>query len=177
MVDDKILVEDLDKENKQNLSLRKIIDIDEETLIKITTWMYEWWGKRDGYTFEGTKCFMKYSLQKERLPQTYGLFLDNKIIGMYQYALEDLGVRPDIYPWLANVYIDEEYRNMGYGRKLLESVKDTAKNLKEYNEIFLYTRHINLYEKFGFEFVGKIDTYKNENRIQRLYKMRGDLIG
>lgn len=163
----------LDEKNKckQNLSLRKLIDIDEETLTKITTWMYEWWGKRDGYSFDGTKCFMKHSLQKERLPKTYGLFLDNKIIGMYQYTLEDLSIRPDIYPWLANVYIDEEYRNMGYGRKLLESVKETSRLLEEYNEIFLYTRHVNLYEKFGFEFVSKIDTYRKENRIQKLYKM------
>ncbi len=156
---------------KVNLSIKKLINIDDELLNKITTWMYNWWGKRDGYSFEATKCFMKHSMQDVRLPQTYGLFLNDNIIGMYQYALEDLSVRPDIYPWLANVYIDEEYRNMGYGRKLLETVKDTSKNLKNFNEIYLYTRHVNLYEKSGFEFVCDIDTYKKENRIQKLYKM------
>ncbi len=41
--------------------------------------------------------------------------LDDNIIGMFQFTYEDLSVRPDIYPWLANVYIDEKYSKMGYG--------------------------------------------------------------
>lgn len=92
---------------------------------------------------------MKNSLQKNRLPQTYGLFLDGNIIGMFQFTYEDLSVRPDIYPWLANVYIDEKYRKMGYGRKLLDNVKNMAKENTNFNELFLYTKHIGLYEKFG----------------------------
>lgn len=92
---------------------------------------------------------MKNSLQKNRLPQTYGLFLDRNIIGMFQFTYEDFSVRPDIYPWLANVYIDEKYRKMGYGRKLLDNVKNMAKENTNFNELFLYTKHIGLYEKIG----------------------------
>ena len=44
-----------------NLELKKLIDIDDNTLNTITTWMYNWWGKRDGYSFDGVKCFMKHS--------------------------------------------------------------------------------------------------------------------
>lgn len=118
----------------ENIELKQLIDIDEETLNKVSTWMYNWWGKKDGYTFEKVKCFMKHSMQTDRLPQTYGLFLNNKIIGMYQFTLEDLNVRPDIYPWLANVYIDEEYRNKGYARNLLENVKENAKRTIDFDE-------------------------------------------
>lgn len=69
---------------------------------------------------------MQHSLQKDRLPKTYGLFLNDTIIGMFQLTYEDLAVRPDIYPWLANVYIDEKYRKMGYSKNLLEGVKNIA---------------------------------------------------
>ncbi len=112
------------------LEVKQLIDIDEDTLITITNWMYNWWGKSDGYSFDETKCYMKHSMQKDRLPKTYGLFLNEQIIGIYQFTHVNLIIRPDIYPWLANVYIDETYRHKGYGRKLLETVKDTAKTIK-----------------------------------------------
>lgn len=154
-----------------NLELKQLTNIDDYTLNIITTWMYNWWGNRDGYSFDGVKCFMKHSLLDNRLPQTYGLFLDGNIIGMFQFTYEDLGVRPDIYPWLANVYIDEKYRKMGYARKMLESIKNIAQKNTDFEELFLYTKHIGLYEKFGWEFISEIDTYKEESRIERLYKL------
>ena len=154
-----------------NLELRQLIDIDDNTLNIITTWMYNWWGKRDGYSFDGVKCFMKHSLLKDRLPLTYGLFLNNTIIGMFQITYEDLRVRPDIYPWLANVYIDEQYRGKGYSKILLENIKDIVSKTTDFSTLFLYTKHVGLYEKFGWEFVSEIDTYMEESRIERLYKL------
>lgn len=153
------------------LRFEQITEIDEGNLNIMTNWMYNWWGKKDGLTLEKVKCYMKHSMQKDRFPQTYGLFLDDKIIGMYQFTLEDLDVRPDIYPWLANVYIDEEYRNKGYARKLLENVKENTKQSINFDELFLYTRHVGLYEKFGFEYISDIDTYNEESRIEKLYRL------
>lgn len=109
---------------------------------------------------------MQHSMEDNRLPQTYGVFLDNEIIGMYQFAYDDLSVRPDIYPWLANVYIDEKYRGKGYGRRLLESVYDNAKENIDFNKLFLYTKHIGLYEKFGWNFIGEVDTFKKSKELK-----------
>lgn len=155
----------------KDLVIKQLVNTDEEVLNTITTWMYNWWGKKDGYSFDGVKCFMQHSLLKDRLPKTYGLFLDNNIIGMFQLTLEDLKVRPDIYPWLANVYIDEKYRGKGFGRKLLESVKEIAQSNIEFKEIFLYTKHKGLYEKFNWKYVCEIDTFNEESRIESLYKL------
>lgn len=94
-----------------NLEFKQLIDVDDKILKKVTTWIYDWWGRDQHYSFLEIECFMKHSMQKERLPQTYGLFLNDNIIGMYQFSYEDLDVRPDIYPYLSNVYIDEKYRN------------------------------------------------------------------
>lgn len=154
-----------------NLIVKKLTHIDDEILTKTATWMYDWWGARDGYSFDEIKCFMKYSMQDDKLPQTYGLFLNNEIIGMYQFQYFDLTIRPDIYPWLANVYIDSKYRKRGYSKILLENVKITARENTNFNEIYLYTEHIGLYEKYGFEYISDIDTYSENTRIQRLYKL------
>ena len=114
---------------------------------------------------------MKYSMQQDKLPQTYGLFLDDEIIGMYQFQYFDLTIRPDIYPWLANVYIDTKYRKMGYSKILLENISETAIENIKFNQLYLYTEHIGLYEKYGFEYVSDIDTYSETKRIQRLYRL------
>ena len=124
-----------------SLELKQLVNVNEDILNTITTWMYNWWGKRDGYSFEKVKCFMKHSMMEKRLPQTYGLFLDGKIIGIYQFGYEDLSVRPDIYPWLANVYIDESYREKGYGRKLLETVNEIAQKILTLI-IYIYIQNI-----------------------------------
>lgn len=155
----------------EKIEIKQIITADEKILNKITQWMYNWWGEKDGYTYEEVKCFMNHSMEKDRLPQTYGIFLNNEIIGIYQFSYEDLSIRPDIYPWLANVYICESYRNKGYARKMLETVKSNAQEKLNFNEIYLYTKHKGLYEKFGWEFISDFDTYSKEPRIQRLYKM------
>lgn len=152
--------------------IKKITDVDENILNTITTWMYQWWGETEGYSLEAIECYVRHGFQESRLPQTYGMFLEDKLIGTYQFRLDDLFVRPDIYPWLANVYIDERYRNRGYGKILLESIKSNAGLCLNFEEIYLFTRHIGFYEKYGWEFVSEIDTYLGKERIQRLYKLR-----
>ena len=149
------------------LTVRRITDAAD--LDKMTAWMYEWWGRADRRPAEAVRAFMAHSLQAVRLPATYGLYRDGCLVGMYQFTLEDLFVRPDIYPWLANVYIDPAERGKGCGRALLESVKRCAAEAG-LKEIFLYTHHANLYDKFGWEYLGEIDT-GTEPRIQHLYRM------
>lgn len=155
----------------EEVEIKKITKIDEDNLNKMTEWMYEWWGKEEMLTFEQVKSFLKHSMQEDRLPQTYGAFIKKNIVGMYQFSYEDLIARPDIYPWLANVYVDTQYRNKGICRKLLESVKENAKGNVNFNELWLYTKHINLYEKFGWKYIKDIETYNKEQEIQRLYKL------
>ena len=154
-----------------NLEFRQITQIDSENLDIMTKWMYNWWGKEEGYTFEVVKCYMKHTFQKDRLPKTYGLFDNGRIIRMFQFIYEDLEIRPDIYPWLANLYVDEEYRNKGMARILIQKVNEVAKTTLEFKELYLYTKHIGLYEKFGWNYISELDTYTKQPRIQRLYKL------
>ena len=149
------------------LSVRKITDA--AHLDQMTDWMYEWWGRREGYSYEAVRANMAHSMQEERLPQTYGLFWDDKLVGMYQFTNGDLFPRPDLYPWLANLCVEKSCRGKGFGRFLIESVRDSSKNAG-LKELYLFTTHNSLYEKFGWTFVEEIDTFL-EPRMQRLYKI------
>lgn len=82
----------------ENLEIKQILELNNKELDIITTWMYDWWGKDDGLSVEEVQCFLTHSIENDRLPQTYGLFLNDKIIGMYQFSYCDLEVRPDVYP-------------------------------------------------------------------------------
>ncbi|MBR3383205.1 MAG: GNAT family N-acetyltransferase [Clostridia bacterium] len=149
------------------VSVRMLTESDE--LARITDWMYGWWGLREGYTREAVNACMAHSLRVSGLPRTFGLFLGEELIGMYQFTLSDLFVRPDVYPWLANVYIDEKHRGLGFGREMLRSVAGNAASVG-LRELYLFTEHTGLYEEFGWEFIGTIDTHLDP-REQRLYRL------
>ncbi len=139
---------------------------------KICEWNYNWWGIRNNNSFEEVKCNLEHCLCKERLPQTFVALIDGEPAGMYQLSMsEDLISRPDIYPWLINVYVDEKFRGRNVCRKLMNTVNENAKKAN-LTELFLYTKHIGLYEKFGWEFVEEIKTFKDDSPIERLYRLK-----
>ena len=148
------------------IEIKKVVNPDKEILDTTTKWMYDWWGKRKNYDYDKVYYYMKYSFNEDRLPQTYGMFLDDKLIGMYHITYNDLFIRPDIYPWIANLYIDENYRGKGYGGLLISSIKEKVLENTEFKEIYLYTEHENLYEKYGWKFVCKTDL-----KDKKIYKL------
>lgn len=138
---------------------------------KICEWNYNWWGIRNHESFEEVKCGLEHSLNTDRLPQTFVALLDDEPVGMYQLSMcEDLNSRPDIYPWLINVYVDEFYRGNHVCQELMKTVEENAKKAG-LKELYLYTKHIGLYEKFGWEFIEEVRTFREDSPIERLYKL------
>lgn len=91
--------------------------------------------------------------------------------GMYQLAMfDDLESRPDLYPWLINVFVDEKFRGKGVFRALMNTVNGHAKKAN-LQELYLYTEHVGLYEKFGWKFIGEVKTFREESPIERLYRL------
>ena len=110
---------------------------------------------------------IKNGIINNTYPITIILLKDNELIGFYQIVEHD-NDNTSYTPWIANVYVLEEYRGLGYGRVLIESIPYFMKKLN-IKTIYLHTRHINLYEKFGFE---KYQELVLEDNIKRfIYKM------
>ena len=110
---------------------------------------------------------IKYGIINNTYPITIILLKDNELIGFYQIVEHD-NDNTSYTPWIANVYVLEEYRGLGYGRVLIESIPDFMKKLN-IKTIYLHTRHINLYEKFGFEKYQELVLGDNIKRF--IYKM------
>lgn len=150
----------------------KLEDPNHPIFEKIFEWNYHWWGIRDGLSVEEVRCNLKHSFNKDRLPQTFVAFIGDEPAGMYQLAMsDDLNSRPDLYPWLINVYVDEKFRGKQVCRKLMETVNENAKKAN-LQELYLYTKHIGLYEKFGWEFVEEVNTFRKDSPVERLYRLK-----
>lgn len=153
------------------MNIIKLQDSKNTVFEKIVEWNYNWWGIPEGKSVDEVRCIMEHSLNVERLPQTFVAVLDGEAVGMYQISMhDDLSSRPDIYPWLINVYVDEKFRGRNICRQMMATVKNNAKSAN-LTELYLYTSHIGLYEKFGWKFVEEVKTFKEKSPIERLYKL------
>ena len=144
----------------------------DDIINKICEWNYNWWEIKNNNSLEEVRCYFKHSLCKDnRLPQTFIALIKDEPVGMYQISMsDDLVSRPDIYQWLVNVYVDEKRRGNGICRKLMNTVKENAKSIS-LNELYLYTKHVGLYEKFRWNFIEKVNTFKDDSSMERLYKL------
>ena len=139
---------------------------------KIVKWNYNWWGEKNSKSIEAVAYLFKHSICRDRLPQTFVALSDGEPVGMYQLSMnDDLFGRPDIYPWLINVYVDEAYRGRQVCRAMMETVRENAR-LAGLNELFLYTSHVGLYEKFGWEFIENVKTFNGDSPEERLYRLK-----
>ncbi len=142
-----------------------------EIFDKVVEWNYNWWGMKAGKSEEEIRYLFEHSICCDRLPQTFVALIDGRAVGMYQLSMtDDLFGRPDIYPWLINVYVDEEFRGRQICRELMMTVPKNAKNAG-IKELYLYTSHIGLYEKFGWELVEMVRTFNDKSPLERLYKL------
>lgn len=87
---------------------------------------------------------------------------DDELVGFYQIKDHD-NDNTNFSPWLANVYIVPEKRKMGYSRKLLESIPNILKDL-DYDMLYLHTKLINYYDKFGWK---KLMPFIKDDGIER----------
>lgn len=154
------------------MKIIKLESSNNEVFNKICDWNYNWWGKRDNNSIEQVRCYMEHSLCKNRVPQIFVAIENNEPVGMYQFAMsDDLDTRPDIYPWLVNVYVDEKYRGRGICKELMNTVRENARKLN-LDELYLYTKHVGLYEKYGWEFVEEVQTFREDSPVERLYRLK-----
>ncbi len=151
------------------MEIRRLTCSDDPAFPILCRWMQTWWGESEGFTQEKMSQYMRHSILPEfRIPQTFVMFDSTVPVGMFQFTMNDCDVRPDVYPWLANVYICMERRGQGLFCFLMASVMENARKLG-ISSLYLYTQHVGLYEKFGFTYVEPFQTFCSKNDEQRLY--------
>lgn len=126
-----------------------------EFLEEVSRWLWLEWAKADGYTLEEIIYRTKYASQKDTVPQTLVAVRDGKPVGVVSLWLNDLKTRQDLSPWMATLYVKDEYRNLHIGQQLQKASIEAVRALNRYPCLYLITKLDNYYEKLGWQFVEK----------------------
>jgi GNAT superfamily N-acetyltransferase len=145
----------------------KIVDLHtrKDLIDVVAHWTWKEWGTENNFLF--FKDLVKFSLNEDDIPQTYIALIDETPIGTVSLIKNDLKSRQDLSPWLASLYIAEEYRNKGIGKQLQDFVIERARSLG-YKELYLFTRHNGYYEKNKWVYVEEGHSYPGDK--VRIYK-------
>lgn len=106
------------------------------------------WGNEKNYNFY-RDCMQHSCETNDEIPRFYIALRNERIIGTYALIRNDLNSRQDLYPWLACLYVDPEYRGKAIGSLLLEhAIQEAAK--KGFKSVYLTTDLEDYYEKYGW---------------------------
>lgn len=154
--------------------IRQITNHEDPALPFIIQWLWNWWGKEEGYTAAQVDAYVRYAACTDRIPQLFCIYENGQPIGTFQLAMADLDTRPDLYPWLRDVYLLPEHRGKGILKEIMSMVRQQMEVL-DLKELYLFTVHQGLYEKYGWEFVELLPAEilpSPSDRPQRLYHLR-----
>lgn len=158
---------------KKSITIKRLTKKDSIAFKKICEWHYNWFGKRDNKQYAEIEENLLHSLNtRKQLPQTFVAWSNNSPVGTYQLAvMDDIDSRPDIYPWLISVYVDKNHRGNGILKAMMKTVQENAKKAG-LDLLYLYTSHKDLYEKYGWKYIGPINTYRKESPVEKLYFLK-----
>jgi len=129
------------------------------------------WGNENNYKFYEDAIVHSCTTSSD-IPRFYVAIENGQIIGTYALLRNDLNSRQDLCPWLACLYVDEEFRGREIGSKLLQhSLQEAAK--KGYDMLYLSTDLEDYYEKYCWRNSGLV--YGVSGNHIKLYEKETDL--
>ncbi len=79
----------------------------------------------------------------------------DKLVSFCTYAEKDEIQPTELTPWIGFVYTFPEYRGHRYAGLLFDEAGRLARE-EGFKAMYLCTDHVGLYEKYGFEFIGRM---------------------
>jgi N-acetylglutamate synthase-like GNAT family acetyltransferase len=135
----------------------------------------ELWQKTIDY---GKNCswkvgaFFAEQMEQNKFTEWERVFMaldDNNIAGYCTFVKNDCIPDVKYTPYISCIFVGEQYRGNRLSEKMILTVMEYAKKIK-FNEVYIVSNHINLYEKYGCI---KIDEKKDYwNRDEKIYRRK-----
>jgi N-acetylglutamate synthase-like GNAT family acetyltransferase len=112
-----------------------------EALATIAEWQHAEWGNlRLNDTVEKRAARLRNYSNRDRIPLTVVALEEGNVLGSASLVEHDMETRLELTPWLAGVFVGEQYRRRGIGAKLVRRIMAEAGKLKV-PLLYLYTVH------------------------------------
>lgn len=140
-----------------------------EYLPYVVEWLFNEWGDHKNNNFLYWESWVKSSLFKDKIPQTFIIEQDNMLLGTFSLWRCDLQSRQDLFPWLGGIIVKKEFRHQGIGTYIQKKALSVLKELG-FQEAFLFTELSGYYEKTGWVFIEHVPDEKGN--MVRLYQYK-----
>lgn len=84
-----------------------------------------WW-KQDGHEFDFIKGLFEENLTATKIPMAFTAHDGGAFLGTVSLIESDMEARPDYTPWVAALWVDEDYRSHGIGSALIKAATQAA---------------------------------------------------
>jgi len=123
---------------QDSVQLRPLLD-HPERIEEVAGWIWEEWQHliphEDVSSF--TEAFRE-RLRPSGIGATVVAFWDETLAGVASLLADDLPIRPELTPWLAEVYVPPRFRHRGIGRRLVLRIMEEARAIPV-PRLYLYT--------------------------------------
>ena len=151
---------------------KKFSELTDTELKKIINKHYSHWSQYSPtMDYNNTKDkFENIYAKDNNIPFGIAMFDNDNLIGFLVFKEHCLEKYLEYTPWISDVMIFDEFRNQGYGKKMIEAALAILKEL-DYEKAYLWTdKAPAFYEKIGFNYEHEVE--KNEGGTGRLYSKK-----
>lgn len=121
-----------------------------EHLQLLADWSFRFWGDMTGRSADGYVARLNGYLSRGPLPMALIALAGREPAGTVSINFDDMSARPDLAPWLANLYVDPAFRGLGIGSALVRAAEAAARQAG-HPRFYLYTPdQERLYARLGW---------------------------
>ena len=115
----------------------------------VAGWIYnEWWLNRPGYSVASLEARLRQASDPDAIPLSLLAIGDGRPVGTVNLVQNDNTQRPHLYPWLAAMLVQPQWRGVGVGSKLVVALLAEARRL-HVSHLYLGTDIPEFYARFG----------------------------
>ena len=141
-----------------------------EVVATLAQWQHAEWGHiRPGDTAEKRAARLRTWVNRDCIPLTVVALEASELLGSASLIAHDMETRMELTPWLAGVFVGEQYRRRGVGAQLVRRIMAEAGQLK-IPLLYLYTVHSeHFYAALGWTLQERT-SYRDQKIVIMTYK-------
>jgi predicted N-acetyltransferase YhbS len=133
----------------------------------LARWHYDQWGPLTGASsFEGYVALLTEAAASRAVPSVLIAVADGELLGSASLVASDLPPRPELTPWLAQLFVEPTRRRDGVGAALVHAVIQRASQCG-YGRVHLFTSGTlpQYYTRLGWRVVERLAFLARERTV------------